>query len=85
MHIRHFFLFNDLLIVTKPEKHKYLLRQVINLDCTRLKDIPDGSLGPQAQNAFEMHTAESSFCFSCASFEQKELLLKNIQELTQPK
>lgn len=84
-HPRHFFLLNDLLIVTKPEKHKYLLRQVINLETARLKDIPDGALGSQALNAVEVHTPEASFCYLCASAEQKQQLVKKLTELMQSK
>lgn len=38
---RYYFLFNDIMLITREQKKKYLMRVHITLHNVRLKDIPD--------------------------------------------
>jgi len=83
---RHYFLFNDIMLVTRENnKKKYLMRVHITLNNVRLKDIPDNQnfLGHVIVNAFEMHTASMSLMFMAATSEEKESLYKELTELVQ--
>ncbi|KAH3742580.1 rho guanine nucleotide exchange factor 17 [Pelomyxa schiedti] len=78
---RHFFLMNDLLIVTKEVVHfhktKYALRNVISIADARVKDMTDAqaaALRKDLHDAFEIHTSDRSLLFYCHSDAEKELL-----------
>lgn len=80
---RYYFLFNDILLVTKKSKQKYLMRLHITLHNVRLKDIPDcqNFLGHQIANAFEMHTPSKTVMFLAQTVEDKEVVLKELTEV----
>jgi len=78
---RYYFLFNDILLITKKAKNKYQMRQHIALASVRLKDIPDSNfLGHQIQNAFEMHTPSKTIMFLAMTPEDKEVVFKELSE-----
>jgi len=80
---RYYFLFNDIILVTKKQKQKYLMRLHITLHNVRLKDIPDSQnfLGHQITNAFEMHTPSKTIMFLCQTVEDKEVVIKELTEV----
>jgi len=77
---RYYFLFNDIMLITREQKKKYLMRVHISLNNVRLKDIPDTQnfLGHVMTNAFEMHTPSMSLMFMAPTAEDKDVIYKEV-------
>jgi len=80
---RYYFLFNDIMLITREQKKKYLMRVHITLNNVRLKDIPDNQnfLGHVITNAFEMHTPSMSLMFMMPTADEKDSLYKELVEV----
>jgi len=75
---RYYFLFNDILLITKVNKNgKYKMKVYIPLNTATPKDIPDSQnfLGYQIKNAFEIHTLFMAIMFLAMTPEDKEAIL----------
>jgi len=76
---RYFFLFNDVLMVTKLSGDKYHLKALISLKSSKIEDNtsygPEYKFPPSVQeivdNSFRVDSSTGSLLFFCASIEEK--------------
>jgi len=77
---RHVFLFNDIMLVTKPELGKYWMR--IHITLKTVSKISNVALkGQVQQNAFGVHAPTASVVFFAKDEEERDLWVKDLRKL----
>lgn len=66
--LRHFFLFNDILIVSSPKKNKFLFSKLFELDNSKVIGLPKDT----KPCSFRIIFKQNNFDFTCQSASEKE-------------